>query len=423
MTAPTTPRIVDELRPLAVPIDSLTPYPGNAKRHDLDVIRQSLRDHGQYRPAVVHASSGYVLVGNGMLAAAKLEGMTELARVVKDCSDEEARRLVLLDNRSTELGGYDEQALADLLTSLPTIEGTGYDDDTLASILASVYDGAHSDARDAEVAEGRRRMPKKRVSPLDLIFSINAGGSHAEGMVGFRLGWQSGVMSTHAASARNFFNRYPRAPRLGFMDNEWHGYDHAEHLTAVAEFKPKYATTRDLMTKEQCVEADVEWYSLSETLDMAEQIANHCDNVIMIPKYDCLAKLPRTIGKARVVLGYSVESSYGGTPLPVESFRGWPIHLLGGPWDKQRAYLNLMGDDVVSLDNNHLMRIAQFGQVCMMDGSTSSLDDLLGYHLERSFMVAMSLSLGNIATAVMQQYGVPLEPVAIDPEQAETGAA
>lgn len=419
MTAPTTPRIVDELRALAVPIDSLIPYPGNAKRHDLDVIRQSLREHGQYRPAVVHASSGYVLVGNGMLAAAKLEGMTELARVVKDCDDAEARRLVLLDNRSQELGGYDVQELVDLLSSLPTIEGTGYDDDALASLIAAAHDVQHGDARDAEVAEGRRRMPKKRVSPLDLILSINAGGSHAEAQLGFRLGWQSGVISTSANAARSFRERFPRAPRLGFMDNEWHDYDHAAHVAAVKEFTPKYATTRDLVTKQQASEADVDWYSLSDTLDMAAEVAAHADNVILIPKYDCLAKLPRTIGKARVVLGYSVESSYGGTPLPIELMRGWPLHLLGGPWDKQRAYLNLMGDDVVSLDNNHLMRVAQFGQVCMMDGSTETLDDVLGYHLERSFIVAMGLSLGNIATAVMQQYGVDVTPINVDPTESE----
>lgn len=142
-------RIVDELRPLAVPIDTLTPYPGNAKRHDLDLIRESLRLHGQYRPAVVQASTGYVIVGNGMLAAAKAEGWTELARVVKDYDDEAARRLVLLDNRSTELGGYDTTALLALLDDLPTLETTGYTDDDLSDLIALCAPPSLDDLADA----------------------------------------------------------------------------------------------------------------------------------------------------------------------------------------------------------------------------------------------------------------------------------
>lgn len=121
-----------------VAVADLLPYPGNARRHDLDTIRRSLREHGQWRPAVVQRSTSYVLIGNGMLAAAKLEGWTELAAHYRDVDDATARRLVLLDNRSGELGGYDNAALAELLSSLPTVEGTGYTDDDLADLLASV---------------------------------------------------------------------------------------------------------------------------------------------------------------------------------------------------------------------------------------------------------------------------------------------
>jgi ParB-like chromosome segregation protein Spo0J len=406
------PRIPEEWQPFAVPLSNLKPYPGNAKRHDLDTIRASLRRRGQYRMAVVQRSTGYVCVGNGMLEAARLEEWPALAVHYRDLTDDEARELVLIDNRSTELGGYDSDALVELLQAMPTLEFTGYDDDALASLLAQTNAGAHGDARAQEVARGRAMNGAKRKAPLDLIFSTSASGSHAEGQAAMRLGWQVGVISSGIRAARMFYQRFPRAPRLAFMDNEWHDYDHAAHLTAVAEMRPRYATVRDLVTKEQAREAGVEWHSLGDTLVMAEQIAEHVDNVILIPKYDVLGQLPHTIGKARVVLGYSVESSYGGTPLPIETFRGWPIHLLGGSWTTQRAYLNLMGDDVVSLDNNHVLRVAQFGQTCLRDGSMVTLDELLGYHISAgSFMPALVLSLANIATEVLDTYGAAVTPV------------
>lgn len=135
MTA-TQARIPAEWAPFAVPIETVKPYPGNAKRHDIDTIRGSLREHGQYRLAVVQASTGYVLVGNGMLEAALLEGWTELAVHRRDYDDDAARALVLLDNRSTELGGYDDAALAALLAQLNTFDGTGYEAEDLEALLA-----------------------------------------------------------------------------------------------------------------------------------------------------------------------------------------------------------------------------------------------------------------------------------------------
>jgi ParB-like chromosome segregation protein Spo0J len=130
------PRIPAALAALARPIDSLKPYPGNAKRHDLDGIAESLRRRGQYRLAVVQSSSGYVVAGNGMLAAALAEGWTELAAVDLDVDDEEAARLVLSDNRLQELGGYELGDLAELLAGLPTLTATGYDESDLADLLA-----------------------------------------------------------------------------------------------------------------------------------------------------------------------------------------------------------------------------------------------------------------------------------------------
>lgn len=157
--------IPGELAHLAVPLGELTPYPGNAKLHDVPALRASLRQHGQYRPVVVQRSTGQVLAGNGTMTAARAEGWTHLAAVRIDCDDDRARRINLVDNRSSELGGgYDPDALLHLLTSLAdtpdALAGTGYDLDALDALLAGPGDTdpayvvpAGSDAAYAETDE------------------------------------------------------------------------------------------------------------------------------------------------------------------------------------------------------------------------------------------------------------------------------
>lgn len=133
------PRIPEEWRDHVVPIAQLKHYPGNAKQHDLGDIKASLRRRGQYRQAVVQRSTGYVVIGNGMMDAALELGWTELAVLYRDLTDDEAREWVLYDNRSTELGGYDTDALLALLQQVPggDLAHTAYRDEELADLLAA----------------------------------------------------------------------------------------------------------------------------------------------------------------------------------------------------------------------------------------------------------------------------------------------
>lgn len=134
-----------------VPIDSLKPYGKNPRRGDVDAIRASLRVNGQYRPVVVRAKTGEVLAGNHTLKAAQAEGWTELWATFVDVDARTAKRIVLVDNRSNDLAGYDEPALLELLQSLPSLEGTGYDQAALDELVAqtTVLDDAGRDTEPA----------------------------------------------------------------------------------------------------------------------------------------------------------------------------------------------------------------------------------------------------------------------------------
>ena len=135
-----------------VQIDDLTRFPGNARRGDVKAIAASLYRNGQYRALVVRAHDGTqtILAGNHTRDALELlysgwlpddaeePDWSDRPRVARceliECTDAEARRINLADNRYGELPDpdtgkrYDDQALAELLAGLDgDLDGTGWD--------------------------------------------------------------------------------------------------------------------------------------------------------------------------------------------------------------------------------------------------------------------------------------------------------
>ena len=124
-----------------VPVDRITTHPDNARRGNIEVIRESIRTNGFYGACVVQRSTGRILVGNHRYLAAVEEGLVEVPVVWVDKSDDEARRLLLVDNRSTDVAGYDDEALVALLAAHADdggLVGTGFNDDDLDEILAAI---------------------------------------------------------------------------------------------------------------------------------------------------------------------------------------------------------------------------------------------------------------------------------------------
>jgi ParB-like chromosome segregation protein Spo0J len=132
-------RTEHDLTDRVVELDSLIEHPDNARRGDVTSIAASLEAHGQFAPIVVQASTRHVIKGNHTLRAARSLGWTTLSAVVLDVDDDQARRILLADNRTSDLGTYDEASLTDLLASLGgDLTGTGYDDGDLDARLAEL---------------------------------------------------------------------------------------------------------------------------------------------------------------------------------------------------------------------------------------------------------------------------------------------
>jgi ParB-like chromosome segregation protein Spo0J len=117
----------------------------NPRKGDVASIRTSLRVNGQYRPIVANRGThtgrkNEVLAGNHTLLAARDEGWERIAVTWVDVDDDQCARIVAADNRTADLGSYDDAALVELLSGLDDLAGTGYDADALAELAAGLAD-------------------------------------------------------------------------------------------------------------------------------------------------------------------------------------------------------------------------------------------------------------------------------------------
>src|SRR5690606_2861020 len=80
--------------------------------------------------------------GNHTLLAARELGWDHVDAVIIDVDDITAARIVAADNRTADLGHYDNAELLDLLSGLPDLDGTGYDDHDLQELLQAVTKAA-----------------------------------------------------------------------------------------------------------------------------------------------------------------------------------------------------------------------------------------------------------------------------------------
>lgn len=118
-----------------VGVDELRLHPDNPRRGRVDLIAQGLVRYGQYRPVVARRTDRTVLVGNHMLLAARELGWQSVRVLYVDLSDAEANRLLVWDNRSSDLAENDTEALVSLLESLKSLAGSGFEPADLDELL------------------------------------------------------------------------------------------------------------------------------------------------------------------------------------------------------------------------------------------------------------------------------------------------
>lgn len=137
------------LVPLLEPIEAVKTHPKNARRGVIPSIRESMRVNGVYRPVIAQRSTGYALAGNHTFTTLKEDGAEQVPVVWVDVDAAGARKIMLADNRTAELGDYDDRALLDLLDVAGDLEGTGYVEDD-RELLRLLLDRDHEHDEDVQ---------------------------------------------------------------------------------------------------------------------------------------------------------------------------------------------------------------------------------------------------------------------------------
>jgi hypothetical protein len=119
----------------SVPIKDIQNHPLNPREGDVGAISESLKVMGQYRPIVVNKRTNHIVSGNHTYQGALQLGWEKIAVHWIDVDEVEEIKILIVDNRTSDLATYDPQELNKLLTST-SLNGTGFSHDEVAEILA-----------------------------------------------------------------------------------------------------------------------------------------------------------------------------------------------------------------------------------------------------------------------------------------------
>jgi ParB-like chromosome segregation protein Spo0J len=134
---PTKPSTIDNFAKCeTVEISELVPYPINPREGDIGAITESLAANGQYRPIVANRATKHILAGNHTYHAAKQLGWAEIAVTWLDVDEEQELKIVLIDNRTSDLASYDQSELKSHLVYISGVRGTGFSQEDINEILS-----------------------------------------------------------------------------------------------------------------------------------------------------------------------------------------------------------------------------------------------------------------------------------------------
>lgn len=133
-----------------LPIEQLRNYSRNPRKGNIPAIKNSLKNHGQFKPLLVNAGTQTgeewaVLAGNHTLAAmrelnqeAQEAGLQPPHLMVPcyiiDVDATQAAEITLVDNKTSDEATYNNEALLDLLDWLPDLDATGYTQEDLNAL-------------------------------------------------------------------------------------------------------------------------------------------------------------------------------------------------------------------------------------------------------------------------------------------------
>lgn len=167
-----------------LPITEINPHHKNAHIGDVEAIKGSMVANGVYKPIVVNKGT---YTGRPMETLAgnhSLKAMRQLAEEnpgdprwrnvsvwLVDVDEDRATRILLADNRTAELGSYDDALLLELLQSVDhDLDGTGYAYHELEELQELMSDGGSEEAVDGSQESAALTLAERfGVPPLTVL--------------------------------------------------------------------------------------------------------------------------------------------------------------------------------------------------------------------------------------------------------------
>lgn len=150
----------------AAPIDQVHLHPQNAREGDVGAIFESIAENGFYGCLLAQKSTGAILKGNHTYKASLASGATHVPVLWIDVDDATALRILLVDNRASDLASYNDQALTELLEKVVadagTLAGTGYNADDLDALIKAAS-GAAREVKAKPSDAARERLEALRL--------------------------------------------------------------------------------------------------------------------------------------------------------------------------------------------------------------------------------------------------------------------
>lgn len=161
----------DKVRIIPTKLSEITEADRNVKDHDIGAIHESMNRFGFTSPLLMNESTGKLVAGHGRVEALRQkkqfnedrpanidvaedgDWLVPVIRGVYFANEEEAQAYLLADNRLTELGGWDTNALLEELQTLAEnsgLAGTGFDDADLNNLMQE-YEAAAEEGSDSSL--------------------------------------------------------------------------------------------------------------------------------------------------------------------------------------------------------------------------------------------------------------------------------
>lgn len=121
---------MEELKIVYLPLDKLTPYENNARKHekaDLQTIENSINQFGMCDPIGIWSDKNIIVEGHGRLLALKELGYTEAPCIRLDhLTDEQRKAYAIAHNKTAEMSELDMAKLEQELQEITNIDMSAF---------------------------------------------------------------------------------------------------------------------------------------------------------------------------------------------------------------------------------------------------------------------------------------------------------